>query len=178
MGVGNTVKDSFEQGRKAVCATPNLRNAVKEMKKFVLLPKDGNHDVPVFSAFALPEWPKVGSSRQLKPYKMRGKSLSRTRSLYFGGARSSELSVRNMMQEDASPSPPQFFMGREVDMYHVLGAILSKRLVSVIGDPGVGRSSLVCGICHYINERATTISTVERIFYVKVKQEQGKDRCR
>jgi hypothetical protein len=55
---------------------------------------------------------------------------------------------------------------------------LTKRLVSVIGEQGVGRSSLVCAICHYINERASTIMAVERIFHVKTKQGRGGDRCR
>ena len=179
LAVGHTVKESFEQGCKAVRATPNLRNAEREMQKFVLLPKDGNHDVPVFNARPVREWPKPGSSRMLKPSKSsRSKGLVRSKSLYFGGARSSELSVRNMMQEDPSPTPPQSFLGREVDMFHVLGAILTKRLVSVIGEPGIGRSSLVCAICHYINERASTILGIEQIFHVKTKQGRGGDRCR
>ena len=179
LAVGHTVKESFDQGCKAVRATPNLRNAEAEMQKFVLLPRDGNHDVPVFNARPIREWPKTGSNRGLRPSRsIRGKGLTRSRSLYFGGARSSELSVRNMMQEDPSPTSPQFFLGREVDMYHVLGAILTKRLVSVIGEQGVGRSSLVCAICHYINERASTIMAVERIFHVKTKQGRGGDRCR
>jgi len=177
--VGHTVKESFEQGCKAVRATPNLRNAEQEMKKFVLLPKDGNHDVPVFNARPIREWPRTGSNRSLKVSKSRrGHGLIRSRSLYFGGAKSSELSVRNMMQEDPSPTPPQFFMGREVDMFHVLGATLTKRLVSVVGEPGVGRSSLVCALCHYINERSSTIMEVEHIFFVKTKQGRGGDRCR
>uniref|UniRef100_A0A7S1CX06 NACHT domain-containing protein n=1 Tax=Cyclophora tenuis TaxID=216820 RepID=A0A7S1CX06_CYCTE len=83
-----------------------------------------------------------------------------------------------MMQEDPSPTPPQFFLGREVDMYHVLGFVLTKRLVSVVGDTGCGRSSLVCALCHYINERSSTIMEVDRIFFVKTKQLRGGDRCR
>ena len=82
------------------------------------------------------------------------------------------------MQEDPSPTPPQFFLGREVDMYHVLNAILSKRLVTIVGETGVGRSSLVCAICHYINERSSTILEFDRIFFVKTKQGRGGDRCR
>uniref|UniRef100_A0A7S1UPK7 CHAT domain-containing protein n=1 Tax=Grammatophora oceanica TaxID=210454 RepID=A0A7S1UPK7_9STRA len=176
--VGHTVKEAFEQGCKAVRATPNLRNPEIEMKKFVLLPRDGNHDVPVFNAKPLREWPNMGSSRilQASSRPRRGRSLMRSRSLYFGGARSSELSVRNMMQEDPSPTPPQDFMGREVDMFKVLGSILTKRLVSVVGEPGVGRSSLVCSLCHYVNERSSTIMEIDQIFYVKTKQARG-DRC-
>jgi hypothetical protein len=83
-----------------------------------------------------------------------------------------------MMQEDPSPTPPQFFLGREVEMYFVLKAILTKRLVSVVGEPGVGRSSVVCALCHYINERASTIIAIERMYFVKAKQGRRGDSCR
>ena len=102
--------------------------------------------------------------------------ISRSRSIYLGGSRSSELSVRNMMQEDPSPTPPQFFLGREVDMYHVLNAVLMKRLVSVVGDKGVGRSSLVYALCHYVNERRSTIIEIDRIFFVRATQNRGSNR--
>ena len=82
------------------------------------------------------------------------------------------------MQEDPSPTPPQFFLGRELEMYRVLGAILAKRLVIVTGEPGVGRSSLVCAVCHYINERKSTIMEIEQIFHVRMKEEwRGGNRC-
>ena len=177
--VGHTVRESFEQGCKAVRATPNLRDSEKEMKKFLLLPKDGNHDVPIFNAKAVLEWPKVNARAMLRSRSSkRSKSITRLRNLHAGGARSSELGVRNMMQEDPSPTPPQFFLGREVEMYYVLKAILCKRLVSVVAETGVGRSSLVCALCHYINERASTILAIERIYFVKAKRSRRVDGCR
>jgi hypothetical protein len=102
------------------------------------------------------------------------------RSVMALGAKSSELSVRNMMQEDPSPTPPQFFLGREVDMYYVLTAILKmrKRLVSVLGETGIGRSSLVCALCHYINERASTITEVQHIYFIKPKHGGRNVSCR
>lgn len=179
LAMGYSVKDSFEQGRKAVRASPNLRDPEREMSKFVLLPLDGNHDVPVFNASPVREWPPPGeSSRHLQSSRSRRKIL-RTRSAYAGGAKSSELSVRNMMQEDPSPTPPQFFLGREVDMYRVLKGVLDKRLVSVVGETGVGRSSLACALCHYINERKSTIETyIERIYFIRPKQGKGVVTCR
>jgi NACHT domain len=80
------------------------------------------------------------------------------------------------MQEDPSPMPPQFFTGREVDMYHVLNAVLAQKLVSVVGEKGVGRSSLVYGLCHYVNERKSTIILVQRIYFMKATQNRGSDR--
>lgn len=174
LAVGNTVRESFDQGCKAVRATPNLKDPEKEMEKFVLLPKDGNHDVPVFKAKPVREWPKQPRNQGLVPSKSsrRRGSLTRMRSVMALGAKSSELSTRNMMQEDPSPTAPQYFIGREVDMYYILTALLKmkKRLVTVLGEPGIGRSSLVCALCHYINERASTITEIQRIYFIKPKQ--------
>jgi len=171
LAVGRTVQEAFDQGCKAVQATPNLKDPEKEMEKFVLLPKKGNHNVPVFNARSVPEWP----SRRLKETKSRSQRrlLRGTRSVYFGIARNSELSVRNMMQEDPSPTPPQFFLGREIDMYNVLRLILDRRLVSLLSEPGVGCSSLACAICHYINERRNTIDLIDKIIFVKAKQKRS-----
>jgi len=180
--MGHTVKESFDQGCKAVRATPNLRDSDEEMKKFVLLPKDGDHNKPVFRAKSIREWPKQprhGSilSKSSRRRNNRGSSLSGSLAL---GTKRLELSVRNMMQEDPSPTPPQFFLGREMDLYFVLSALLklNKRLVSVLGDTGIGRSSLVCALCHYINERASTISEIQHIYFIKPKQGDRNVLCR
>jgi hypothetical protein len=162
LAIGHTVKESFEQGCKAVRVTPNLKNPDEEMKKFLLLPEDGDHNVPIFNAKPVPVWPLHAGNVHA-----RGGSTIRRQSLLIGGARSSELSVRNMMQEDPSPSPPDVFLGREVDMFRVLENVLKKRLVSVVGDVGVGKSSLVRALCHYINERASTMICIEHIYFVK-----------
>ena len=179
--VGHTVSESFEQGRKAVRATPNLRDPEKEMEKFVLLPQGGNHDVPVFRAKPLPEWPKQEREMASEKGKSgRRSTLTRGRSIVALGAKSSEIGTRNMIQEDPAPCVPQFFIGREVDMYLVLTALLKmkKRLVNVVGEPGIGRSSLVCGLCHYINERASTITAIEHIFFIKPKHSGRNVSCR
>eukprot|EP00536_Pseudo-nitzschia_multiseries_P005081 jgi/Psemu1/318558/estExt_fgenesh1_pm.C_920001 len=176
--MGHTVKESFDQGCKAVRATPNLKDPNEEMKKFVLLPKDGDHNKPVFRA--KPKQPRSQGSVTLKSSRRRGSRGSSVSGGMALGTKSSELSVRNMMQEDPSPTPPQFFLGREVDLYYVLSALLklNKRLVSVLGDTGIGRSSLVCALCHYINERASTISEIQQIYFIKPKQGDRNVLCR
>lgn len=167
IAVGHTVQESFDLGLKAVRASPNLSNGTSETNKFLLLPHDGNHDVPIFNARMIPEWPSPDKSQGFMS--LQGK-VSYSKSKMQTTTRSSELSVRNMLQEDPCPSPPQFFIGREVDMYFVLRSILEKRLVNVVGEVGIGRSSLVCALCHYINERASTIGEIDHIYYVKVKR--------
>jgi hypothetical protein len=182
--VGHTVKESFEQGCKAVRATPNLKDPDKEMEKFVLLPRDGNHHVPVFRAKAIREWPKQprhqGSISQKPPRRRGSRNSLLSKSAMGFGAKSSELSVRNMMQEDPSPTTPQFFLGREVDMYYVISALLKlrKRLVTITGETGIGRSSLACSICHYINERASTIPDIHYIYFIKPRHGGRNVSCR
>ncbi|KAG7364310.1 NACHT domain containing protein [Nitzschia inconspicua] len=184
--VGHTVKESFEQGCKAVRATPNLKDPDKEMEKFILLPKNGNHNVPVFQAKAIREWPKQPRHQRSVSQKFsrrrgsRGSLLTRIKSTLTLGAKSSELSVRNMMQEDPSPTAPQFFLGREVDMYYVISALLKlrKRLVTIYGETGIGRSSLACSVCHYINERASTIPDIQHIYFIKPKHGGQNVSCR
>jgi hypothetical protein len=175
LAVGNTVKESFEQGCRAVRATPNLKDAENEMKKFLLLPRDGDHDVPIFNAKPVREWPRV-LSEEAKRLR-RNSRYNKKGSLPSVALRNLELNVRNLIQDDPSPTPPQFFLGREVEMYHVLNLVLSKRLISVVGEPGIGRSSLVCSLCHYINERRNVISTsIEKIYFVKAKKFKKKSR--
>jgi hypothetical protein len=184
--VGHTVKESFEQGCKAVRATPNLKNPDKEMEKFVLLPKHGNHDVPVFRAKAIREWPKQSRNQGLLSQKSmhrrgsRSSLMMRVKSSTALGAKSSELSVRNMMQDDPSPTAPQFFLGREVDMYFIISALLKlrKRLITIWGETGMGRSSLACAVCHYINERASTVSDIQHIYFIKPKHAGQNISCR
>ena len=162
LAVGHTVRYAFDQGLKAVRATPHIREADTEMEKFVLLPKDGDHDVAIFDARPVQEWP----SRRRG---LEGRTRSQ-RTLNFSGTKISDLSVRNMIQEDPSPSPPQFFVGREIDMYYVLDLVLQFRLVSVVGHRGVGRSSLVRALCHYVNERASTMTSIQQIYFIRLKR--------
>lgn len=135
---GLTVKAAFRQGRAAVLVTPNLEDAEEETEKFLLLPENGDHDVPIFDAPEIREW--------------------------LPAMRSSELSVYNKIQRRLSHgcTTPKPFLGRDIDMYHILNLIMGeKSIVSLIGEPGSGTSGLSHAVCHYINERRS-------IFYKRI----------
>uniref|UniRef100_A0A7S4J0S9 CHAT domain-containing protein n=1 Tax=Odontella aurita TaxID=265563 RepID=A0A7S4J0S9_9STRA len=134
LACGRTVRESFESARGAVRASPNVGSAADEADKFMLLPEDGDHDAILFGT----------------PTGMRGrKLLPRTVSspLPF----SANLN-RNQLA-CILPQPPQFCIGREVDIYRVVQGVLRTRLVQLTGSSGIGKGSVAAAACAYISER-------------------------
>lgn len=127
LAVGSTVEQAFAIGKQAVAASPYVRNSVAEGNKFVLLPLNGNHDIPIFDAAPVKNWPLN---------------------------RSFLRALRGPLPENTHlPQPPEDFEGREVDMHRVITKLYTKRLVSIIGDRGTGKSAVAAGVCVYLNER-------------------------
>jgi CHAT domain len=116
---GQTVKHSFLIAKEALKASPCIADSVLEGEKFVLLPENETHDVPIFLSSHVLEWvsPTYGNSH--------------------------------------IPSPPPDFEGREVDMHRIITTLLARRLVSVVGAVGQGKSSLTAAVVTYMNDRKT-----------------------
>lgn len=150
LAFGRTVKESFDIGKQAVLNSPTVPNANVEMEKFLLLPEDGNHEVAVLDAEPVPEWPLLHPD---------GMTTSRRRS-------SISSSDETETSDFKLPSLAQGFSGRETDMYHVLNLVLSRRLVNITGTSGMGRSSLAIALCHYIDERKSTMM-FGQIYFVR-----------
>ena len=152
---GGTVIGAFRQACNFVETSLEVKRAVRdpkeEVKKFRLLP-DGpdGHNVVLFDNLKeVPRWPAVGSHP----------------SKYF---------ISNLMQQDPSPSPPNPLWGRENAQFEVLNLVLNSRFVCVVGTAGIGCSSVVRGVCNYINERKRTFndSNIELIYYLKVEENE------
>lgn len=126
---GQTVKHSFLIAKEALKASPCIADSVLEGEKFVLLPENDSHDVPIFVSSHVSEWitPSNGNAH--------------------------------------IPSPPPDFEGREVDMHRIISTLLSRRLVSVVGAVGQGKSSLTAAVVTYINDRKTMFE--DGIVYLK-----------
>ena len=163
LAVGRTVRDSFEIGRQAVNASPSVPNAEAEMLKFLLLPEFGDHNVQIFKG-----------AKQVGKWSQRegggGKDARRIQDLRMSWAvdrKGESTSALNL------PAPPEDFLGRENDMYEVLNAILQRKLVSVVGIPGIGRGSIVTALASYVQERRTTMG-ISSIFFVRPSTRLGK----
>lgn len=114
-----------------------------EKGKFILLPRGADHDINLFAdAKPIWRWPPI---------------------------RNSSRHVSNRSSWSLT-TPPQDFFGREIDMYHLLNVLCANQLVSVTGEDGIGKSSLVRGICQYIGKRKRSIFEIDCIVYVEDKQ--------
>jgi hypothetical protein len=139
--VGHTVRHSFDLGKQAVATSPYVPNGSAEGSKFLLLPEiETAHDTPIFAAKSIRKWPP--STRAL-----------------FG-------ITSDSIENSYLPRPPEDFEGREIDMHHVIKILLSRRLVSVVGEPGVGKSAVAVGSCCYLWERK---HFMDGIVYVRLQ---------
>eukprot|EP00980_Cylindrotheca_fusiformis_P003949 scaffold871_cov130-Cylindrotheca_fusiformis.AAC.26 len=68
------------------------------------------------------------------------------------------------------PPPPQVFIGRQVDQFHILSALRFSRLVSVSGARGVGKADLIKSLCAYIIRRLHMVD-VHDIVWVPYQEE-------
>jgi hypothetical protein len=124
--VGENVDKAFEIGQNAVAASPSVPSSMHEQDKFLLLPQDKPHDVPIFKAPGIPRWPPENSSA---------------------------VRWEERLLPDYLPEPPEDFEGREVDMYEVITALYKRHLVSIVGERGVGKSAVAVASMRYLTER-------------------------
>ena len=160
LAVGQTVRDAFMIGKQAVNTCPDIGDAEAEMEKFKLLPEGANHNVRIFDAR------RLGAKKE-NSFKL-SLSLGRNLSGNGGGGEGEKKRCFGV------PLSPEDFMGREVDMWKVLNTVLKRRLTTVVGQTGIGRSSMVSWLCLYMAERSKT-TLIDRIFFVSSRGRRGND---
>lgn len=151
---GKSVKASFAIATQALKASPYVPNSVLEGEKFVLLPEPevpaagpaesgstatarailpdtGLHDATIFTAKAVSAWPLPGQCT-------------------IGPGR---CDVNAFLSRNHLPSPPADFEGREVVMNTLIRHILDRRLVSLVGEDGMGKSAVAAAVCKYLHDR-------------------------
>jgi len=139
----HTVKNAFDIGIQALSTSPYVRGGAKgaelESSKFILLPKTSSHDDYLFSRRPLKKWPS-------KPHHCA-----------FTGSATADMSNTSFSMSSPGSkyvlAPPVDFVGREVDTYRVIRDISKQRLVTLVGVPGVGKTSLACAACTYMADR-------------------------
>ena len=121
---GKTVQQAFDIAKQAVSNDPSIKHAERESHKFLLLPPHGNHHVALFAKES-PEGPLL----------------------------------------DGTPSPalcnlpaffPLQFVGRQLEWQQLVAAAAGqeKRVMLLMGAPGMGTTSLALAAAQYAYERS------------------------
>lgn len=122
---GHTVPEAFGIGRSRVRSADNVPDAHRnsESEKFVLLRADAG----------------TAEDSSAAPFSLAPKGVWR----------------------DATPTPSfsllpaktAFFVGREAEMFRVVRLLSTQRIVTVRGPPGIGKTSLVKSVAHFVLPR-------------------------
>lgn len=74
------------------------------------------------------------------------------------------------------PNPPEYFVGREVDMYVLITEIMTRRLVTLYGThSGLGTSSVAVCLSRYIYERRRSTKHIDDVLYVQRSWMEGNE---
>ncbi|KAG7373277.1 leucine rich repeat LRR-containing protein [Nitzschia inconspicua] len=128
LSLNKSLKQSFEHAQEAV----RVEEISKHVERYVLLPQKTDdpsyHDVPIFYTENVP-------------------------------ANGLSCETEKQIMEEARemlPVLPKHFIGREVDICHVLEALRIDNVVRIGGVKGSGKTSLVAAVCRYVQQRFKT----------------------
>ena len=97
--------------------------------KFLLLPSGANHDKRVFE--------NVPTLRQMDRHNI--------------------WNYNDTIPPPSFPNPCENFVGRNIDMWRLLNAILNRQLVTLTGPSGSGKTAVAVGLSHYLWKRRRCI---------------------
>lgn len=145
---GKTVKNSFSIAKEALKSSPYVPDSLLEGAKFILLPDystvtneahldafevaSNHHNKVIFPSRPVVDWPMPGRHCTMGP---------------------NLIDVKTFLQSNRLPSPPADFEGREVVMHNVIRSILDRRMVSLVGEDGMGKSAVAAAVCKYLSDR-------------------------
>ena len=163
--VGQTVREAYEIGCNMVStmslpttitsSSPSISIEVPtERAKFLLLPENGNHDVPIFPSHKVqsvshwpPPWDDVFAPQSTTSYQQSS----------VGNQRANNQSIIPDVDPFPNlshlPHPPEDFIGREADMLNVIENLMRRRFVSLVGESGCGKSAIAHSVAVYLSER-------------------------
>ena len=138
--------------------SPYVSDRVLEGDKFILLPDYTNHSSSTsHSSTTIAESPLDGfhnaenhhskaifPSRPVVDWPVLNKHCTMGKNL---------IDVKTFLNCNRLPTPPADFEGREVVMHAIIRNILDRKLVSLVGEDGMGKSAVAAAICKYLLDR-------------------------
>ncbi|EQC32272.1 hypothetical protein SDRG_10020 [Saprolegnia diclina VS20] len=147
---GRTVQEAFDVGQRAVAVLHSTANPSEVARKFILLPADGDHEVPIFP-------PK----EKRQPHSLSSSSLSLEDDM-----RCASQWMEAPTQDDSVLTPTTSLMYptmlettctnfgfRNLDMYNVFVLLETNRVVTLTGAHGIGKTEMAIAIARYMDVR-------------------------
>lgn len=152
---GGTVNHSFAIAKQALKASPYVTDSALEGEKFILLPeptvdRPDFHDIAIFQSKSQDQWP------------LHSQCTMSNHILPLAGNTPSVLSTSILTQP--LPNTPPEFEGREVDIHQTIITLSARKLVTIVGDDGIGKSSVATAACNYLSDRCIF---EDGIFYLR-----------
>lgn len=153
LATGKSVGASFTIAQQSVAKSPNIRGPNAVAEKFLLLPEDGDHSEVIFPLAAV----EAQNTVDLGAFKPK-----RYPKLWF----------------DDLPAICQGFCNRATEVYKICLALMLTqtritRLVTVIGEEGIGKTAVAYAVANYVGPRITSEGGVKFISVVKLAQEEA-----
>ena len=126
--MGRTVRESFDIGLAALAAAPDQRTRNDANHMFILLPLDGNHDVPIFDDLKV-----IDNETNEKVV----------------------IDTTPKKPINRCDKPPALFCGRNVETQSVYELLMhtGNRCVTIHGPPGIGKTAVASRVCEYIQDQ-------------------------
>ncbi|KAL1528637.1 hypothetical protein AB1Y20_009975, partial [Prymnesium parvum] len=157
---GRTVAAAFEIGKQAVANQPGILRAGEESEKFCLMPLDADHHVSLCADFPEGACPLAHQHLTLRcGVGPRGPStgVRPTGLVLFALAGEAVVNTKHKVLHNLPAFFPLQFLGRQTEWQQIVAAAVGqdKRLLTLVGGPGIGKTALTVAVAHYLLERST-----------------------
>jgi hypothetical protein len=130
--MGRTVRESFDIGLAALAAAPDQRTRADAQHMFMLLPEDGDHNVPVFGDLEVVDGNQNDNNAVV-------------------------VDTTPRRPINRCDKPPALFAGRNLETQQVYELLMhsSNRCVTIHGPPGIGKTAVASRVCEYVQDHRT-----------------------
>ena len=179
MLVGKSIPTSFKKAQATLKLSPLIYESEKEASKFILLYRassEHRQDVaPLFIGDRLADdsWPILGmkhcaigmSGLDIHTYDEVINDPPLMYNVIFLFTYVAFVLISHQAKHKLPTLPSGGFIGREVMVYGVIQLLLERRLVTLYGERGIGKSSVAAAVCRMLLDRVEMTEFTEGIIY-------------
>ena len=149
---------SFSIAKEALKNSPYVANSLLEGEKFILLPDSS--PTPTVTSSSITATTTVSSIDTTVSVRMHDEVMFNSREVSHWPPTPMHCTIGRVptnvtafVAKNRLPKPPHDFEGREVNIHMLIRMILERRLVSLVGSDGIGKSTVAIAAVNYLADR-------------------------